>query len=181
MATAKRVPVAVLGATGYVGVELLRVLARHPGVEPCVSSVSRQARADVIRAPVHVNSRSRRRIPMRPRQGRGRSRQPTARLIGRRSGSAGGVIASRRTSPAARRRTATRSGTATIHAAPELLTEAVYGIPEIHRERSEHAARRRAGLLPDARCSGSARSRGRLVRETVVIDAKSGHHGREAA
>src|SRR5690349_14583870 len=29
----KRVPVAVLGATGYVGVELLRVLARHPGVE----------------------------------------------------------------------------------------------------------------------------------------------------
>src|SRR5262245_29820909 len=31
--SAKRVPVAVLGATGYVGVELLRVLSRHPGVE----------------------------------------------------------------------------------------------------------------------------------------------------
>jgi N-acetyl-gamma-glutamyl-phosphate reductase len=31
--SAKRVPVAVLGATGYVGVELLRTLSRHPGVE----------------------------------------------------------------------------------------------------------------------------------------------------
>ena len=29
----RRVPVAVLGATGYTGVELLRLLARHPGVE----------------------------------------------------------------------------------------------------------------------------------------------------
>jgi N-acetyl-gamma-glutamyl-phosphate reductase len=28
-----RVPVAVLGATGYTGVELLRLLVRHPGVE----------------------------------------------------------------------------------------------------------------------------------------------------
>src|SRR5437899_9285377 len=33
MAGATPVPVAVLGATGYVGVELLRLLARHPGVE----------------------------------------------------------------------------------------------------------------------------------------------------
>src|SRR3989442_2929070 len=30
---AARVPVAVLGATGYTGVELLRLLARHPAVE----------------------------------------------------------------------------------------------------------------------------------------------------
>src|SRR5258705_115349 len=33
MAGARRVPVAVLGATGYVGAELLRILSRHPGVE----------------------------------------------------------------------------------------------------------------------------------------------------
>src|SRR5213595_3819372 len=32
-ALATRVPVAVLGATGYTGVELLRILARHPAVE----------------------------------------------------------------------------------------------------------------------------------------------------
>src|SRR5947208_12651613 len=32
-ALATRVPVAVLGATGYTGVELLRLLARHPAVE----------------------------------------------------------------------------------------------------------------------------------------------------
>ena len=31
--TSPRVPVAVLGATGYAGVELLRLLARHPAVE----------------------------------------------------------------------------------------------------------------------------------------------------
>src|SRR5262245_65670475 len=31
-ASSRRVPVAVLGATGYAGVELLRLLARHPGV-----------------------------------------------------------------------------------------------------------------------------------------------------
>src|SRR3989449_6179225 len=32
-ARSSRVPVAVLGATGYAGVELLRLLARHPAVE----------------------------------------------------------------------------------------------------------------------------------------------------
>src|SRR5262249_58183698 len=32
-ATSTRVPVAVLGATGYTGVELLRLLARHPAIE----------------------------------------------------------------------------------------------------------------------------------------------------
>src|SRR5260370_39465987 len=33
MAGAKRIPVAVLGATGYVGAELLRLLSRHDRVE----------------------------------------------------------------------------------------------------------------------------------------------------
>src|SRR6185369_8644567 len=33
MTTGARTPVAVLGATGYAGVELLRYLARHPAVE----------------------------------------------------------------------------------------------------------------------------------------------------
>src|SRR5689334_6978522 len=33
VASGSRVRVAVLGATGYTGVELLRLLARHPGVE----------------------------------------------------------------------------------------------------------------------------------------------------
>jgi len=41
----RRIPVAVLGATGYTGVELLRLLARHPDVEiACLSSEQHRGR-----------------------------------------------------------------------------------------------------------------------------------------
>src|SRR2546427_3332414 len=49
-ALATRVPVAVLGATGYTGVELLRLLARHPAVELTFLSSEqyRDRRADEV-------------------------------------------------------------------------------------------------------------------------------------
>src|SRR2546422_75258 len=97
-ALATRVPVAVLGATGYTGVELLRLLARHP---------------------------------------------------------------------------------ATAHPAPELLAEAVYGLPELYRARLREArivacpgcypTGALLGLVPLARAG--------LLREPVIIDAKSGATG----
>src|SRR5881396_876040 len=72
-ALATRVPVAVLGATGYTGVELLRLLARHPAVELAFLS-SEQYRdrraADIY--PFLAGSVGRRRGARGPRGGAGR-------------------------------------------------------------------------------------------------------------
>src|SRR5947199_292229 len=61
-ALATRVPVAVLGATGYTGVELLRLLARHPAVELAFLSSEqyrdRRARAGLLRGPVIIDAKS---------------------------------------------------------------------------------------------------------------------------
>ena len=60
--------------------------------------------------------------------------------------------------PAEGRRRCTRAGTASTHDQPELLAEAVYGLPELHRRRAEgRAADRHARLLRDGGHAGAAR------------------------
>ena len=67
------------------------------------------------------------------------------------------------------------------HPAPELLAEAVYGLPELYRERIRDADdRRQPGLLPHRRVLALAPlARAGLI-DDVVIDAKSGRLGRRA-
>src|SRR5213080_663705 len=142
-ATSTRVPVAVLGATGYTGVELLRLLARHPGVELAFLS-SEQYRerlvADLLR-------RGRRVIDL---SADFRLRDPGvyARWYG-------------------------------VHPAPELLDEAVYGLPEVYRARLPGA---RLVAVPGCYPTGALLglfplARAGVIRDAVIVDAKSGTTG----
>src|SRR5438093_9269579 len=185
-ALATRVPVAVLGATGYTGVELRRLLARHPAVELAFLS-SEQYRdrraADIypflagivetaLRAPEPAEVAAAAEIVFTALP-HGAAAPVVAELV-RRGRRVIDLSADFRLRDAA-----VYTRWYTPHPAPELLAEAVYGLPELYRTRLR-AARVVAcpgcyptgallGLLPLARAG--------LLRDTVVIDAKSGTTG----
>jgi N-acetyl-gamma-glutamyl-phosphate reductase len=186
MASVKRVPVAVLGATGYVGAELLRLLGRHPGVEIVLAS-SEQHRgrrasdvypalagvADVVlEAPDAAAVAGRAGIAFTALP-HGAS-APTVRELRRR-----GVRVLDQSADFRLRDAATHARWYGEHGAPELVAEAVFGLPEIHRERIAttglvavpgcYSTCAILGLLPLARAG--------LLREPVVVDAKSGTTG----
>jgi N-acetyl-gamma-glutamyl-phosphate reductase len=184
-APARRVPVAVLGATGYAGVELLRLLCRHPGVELTFLSSEqyRERRAsDVYPFLEGVVD-----LPLAAPEGWRRS---TAELVfsALPHGASGplvrDIVADGRRALDISADFRLRDPTAHArwygeHAAPELLLEAVYGLPEIHRE-----SLRRARLVAVPGCYPTGAllglvplARAGLVREPVVIDAKSGTTG----
>jgi N-acetyl-gamma-glutamyl-phosphate reductase len=181
----RRVPVAVLGATGYAGVELLRLLARHPGVElACLSSEQYRDRrasevypflAGIIDLPLAA--------PEAWRQSHAEivfsalphgASAPLVREVladGRRALDISADFRLRDAAVYAR-----WYGT---HAAPELLPEAVYGLPEIYRDALRNA---RLVAVPGCYPTGALLglvplARARLMREPVVVDAKSGTTG----
>jgi N-acetyl-gamma-glutamyl-phosphate reductase len=185
--SAKRVPVAVLGATGYVGVELLRTLSRHPGVELVLVSSEQYRgkrasevypgligfadlvleapdpeaaakRAEVVftalphaaAAPIVAELRKRDRLVIDPSADfRLRDLDAYAKWYGHR------------------------------HPAPELVKEAVYGIPELYREALRKTRLVAApGCYPTCSLLGLAPlARTGLIKETVIVDAKSGTSG----
>src|SRR3546814_15637445 len=51
---AERLKVAVLGASGYTGIELLRLLAHHPGVEIAALTADRPAGKSLVAVFPHV-------------------------------------------------------------------------------------------------------------------------------
>ena len=63
MTTANKVRIGILGASGYTGAELLRLLALHPGVEIRLLTADRQAGKPLSEIFPHL----------------GRSRRPTGR------------------------------------------------------------------------------------------------------
>src|SRR5262249_18209391 len=184
-ASSGRVRVAVLGATGYAGVELLRILARHPGVEIAFLSSeqyrSRRASevypflAGIVDLPL-----------LDPEAWRRSSAEivfsalphataaPFVRDVladGRRAVDISADFRLR--GPAAYARWYGP------HAAPELLPEAVYGLPELHREALPGARLVAApGCYPTGALLGLVPlARAGLIREPVTIDAKSGTTG----
>jgi N-acetyl-gamma-glutamyl-phosphate reductase len=186
---AKRVPVAVLGATGYVGAELLRVLSRHPGVELAfVSSEQyRGQRASDVYPALHGYADLALEAPD-PEAAASRAEVVFTALP---HGASAPIVAALRR----RGRTVVDQsadfrlrdldvyarwyGDGHPHPSPELVPEAVYGIPEIYREQLRttrlvavpgcYPTCALLGLLPLARAG--------LVREPVVVDAKSGTTG----
>jgi N-acetyl-gamma-glutamyl-phosphate reductase len=184
--SSRRVPVAVLGATGYTGVELLRLLARHPGVElvHLSSEQYRGKRADevypflagIVEATLGAPD---------PAEATAAAKIVFAALP--HGASAPIVVDCLKRGARVLDLSADfrfRDGDVFLrwygaHPAPELLTEAVYGLPEVYRDRLP-AARLVAvpgcyptgallGLLPLARAG--------LIQEPVLIDAKSGTTG----
>jgi len=180
-----RVPVAVLGATGYVGVELVRLLSAHPAVELVVLSSEQHrgrrasdvhpfltgvvdlplvapdpavaAQADVVLSALPHGASA-----------------PVVREILARGRRVIDLSADFRL-----RDPATYARWYTTHPAPELLADAIYGLPELYR-RELRQARLVAcpGCYPTGALLGLVPlARAGLLDDGVVIDAKSGTTG----
>lgn len=183
---AERVRVAVLGATGYTGVELLRLLARHPAVRltHLSSEQYRGKRADevypfltgVVDATLAVPDPA------------AVAEAADVVFAGLPHGASAGLVADcvRRglrvldlSADFRLRDVAVYRKWYGEHPAAELLRDAVYGLPELYRDRLRGAklvavpgcypTGALLGLVPLARAG--------LVREPVFIDAKSGTTG----
>jgi N-acetyl-gamma-glutamyl-phosphate reductase len=184
-ASGRRTPVAVLGATGYVGVELIRLLVRHPAVELVfLSSEQHRGRQASEVYPFLA----------------GIADQPLAAPEDWRSSAAEVVFCALphgASAPFVRdvladgRRVLDMSADFRLrdpdvyarwyatHPAPELLEEAVYGLPELHRE-ALAGARLVAvpGCYPTGAMLGLAPlARAGLIDQPVMIDSKSGTTG----
>jgi N-acetyl-gamma-glutamyl-phosphate reductase len=181
-----RTRVAVLGATGYTGVELLRLLSLHPGVELVYLS-SEQHRG---RAVSEV-------YPFLTGVVEARLEAPDPEAVAVAAdvvftalphGAAAPVVAAlvRRG-----RRVLDLSADFRLrdpalyarwygeHPAPELLRDAVYGLPELYRDRIREATLVACpGCYPTGALLGIVPLvRAGMVREPVVVDAKSGTTG----
>src|SRR6185369_13516283 len=185
-ASRARVPVAVLGATGYTGVELLRLLARHPGVEltHLSSEQYRGKRADevypflsgVVDATLGAPD---------PAEAVAAADIVFAALP---HGASAAIVVEclRRGARVLDLSADFRFRDAGVfarwydeHPAPELLAEAVYGLPELYRDRLPSA---RLVAVPGCYPTGALLgltplARAGLLREPVLIDAKSGTTG----
>jgi N-acetyl-gamma-glutamyl-phosphate reductase len=185
-ATATRVPVAVLGATGYAGVELLRLLCRHPAVELTFLS-SEQYRdrraADVYPALAGLVEQTLRAPDPEAVAGAAEvaftalphgAAAPVVRdLVGR------GLRVVDISADFRLRDAGVYARWYGPHAAAELLPRAVYGLPELYREPLRQADLVAApGCYPTGALLGLVPlARAGLLTEPVVIDAKSGTTG----
>ena len=185
MSSSGRVRVAVLGATGYAGVELLRLLARHPDVEIAFLSSeqyrSRRASevypflADIVDVELSEPEAW---------------RQSSADIVftalphGTAAPFVRDVLADGRrvldlSADCRLRDAAVYARWYGEHAAPELLAQAVFGLPELYRKELRNA---RLIAVPGCYPTGALLglvplARAGLIREPVVIDAKSGTTG----
>ncbi len=184
------VTVAVVGASGYAGAELLRYLSEHPAVEVAVAAAA--SRAGELPGDLFPNLARAYPAPYSPTDWEaigesaelvfvslphGLSQEPVRRLLD----SGVKVIdlgADFRFGDAAEYRAAYQAE----HAAPELLTEAVYGLSELNKNAISGArlvanpgcypTASLLALLPLLQHRGGA-----LLMGPVIIDAKSGVSG----
>ena len=179
----------ILGASGYTGAELLRLLAGHPEFEVAVATAHSHA-GEAVGAHTPVAGRGLSRPGLRGERSRPlrRSRPGVLRPAPRgvpadRPGAAGAGRPGRRPGgrlPAAATLRSTRRWYGEEHAAPELLADAVYGLPELFRDGLAGATLvAAAGCYPTA--AGLALAplvRAGLVEPTgIVVDAASGVSG----
>ncbi|MGI0155510.1 MAG: N-acetyl-gamma-glutamyl-phosphate reductase [Thermoplasmata archaeon] len=173
---------AIIGGSGYVGGELLRLLLRHPDVEVVQVTSDSMAGKSVGRA--HPNLRKATDLRFVPHAARapadvtflatphGQSMGVMPEVL-----AYGGVVIDLSADFRLRDARAYPTYYRTEHPHPELLAEAVYGLPELHRE-----SLRSARLIAVPGCIATASilalqplaSAGRLDREHVVVDAKTG-------
>jgi LysW-gamma-L-alpha-aminoadipyl-6-phosphate/LysW-L-glutamyl-5-phosphate reductase len=172
----------VVGGSGYVGGELLRLLLRHPEVQVVQVTSDSMAGKGVGRA--HPNLRKATDLQFVPHATRtpadvtflatphGDSMQKMPELL-----SNGGLVIDLSADFRLRDAEAYPAYYHAEHPHPELLKEAVYGLPELHRD-----AIRSARLIAVPGCIATASilalhplaHAGLVDREHVVVDAKTG-------
>ncbi|MHB1929437.1 MAG: N-acetyl-gamma-glutamyl-phosphate reductase [Acidimicrobiales bacterium] len=179
--------VGVLGASGFVGAELLRLLARHPHFEVAVAGAERQAGRDV--ADVHPHLASYRGLILAGADPPGLDGLDVAFLALPHGTSAAlvprlvehvGLVVDLGADFRLRDPTAYPAWYGSEHPAPHLLAEAVHGIPELYGGRLPGAR-----LVAAAGCyvTAAALALAPLVRcgavepDGVVVDAASGVSG----
>jgi N-acetyl-gamma-glutamyl-phosphate reductase len=185
-AISERVPVAVLGATGYTGVELLRLLARHPRVD--LAYLSSEQYRDRPVDDVY---------PFLTGLVGGTLRPPEPDAVARSAEIVFSALPHAAAAPVVRdlvqrgRRVIDLSADFRFrdaavygrwygeHPAPDLLAQAVYGLPEVYRDRLRSA---RLVAVPGCYPTGALLglvplARAGLLTEPIVIDAKSGTTG----
>jgi N-acetyl-gamma-glutamyl-phosphate reductase len=184
-ASSERVRVAVLGATGYAGVELLRLLARHPAAQlTFLSSEQYRSRRASEVYPFLSGIVD---LPLSTPEA---WRESAAEIVftalphGTAAPFVRDLLADGRrvldiSADFRLRDAAVYARWYGPHAAPELLPQAVYGLPELYREALRdtrlvavpgcYPTGALLGLVPLARAG--------LIREPVIIDAKSGTTG----
>ncbi|HRP64857.1 MAG TPA: N-acetyl-gamma-glutamyl-phosphate reductase [Thauera sp.] len=181
------IKVGVVGGTGYTGVELLRLLARHPGVE--LTAITSRGEAGMAVAEMFPSLR--RRVSLKfvtPQDAalekcdavffatpNGIAMKQAAELV-----AAGVRVIDLAADFRIRDVAEWQKWYAMEHAAPELVAEAVYGLPEVNREHI-----RKARVLANPGCYPTAVQLGFLplieagLVDTahLIADAKSGVSG----
>jgi N-acetyl-gamma-glutamyl-phosphate reductase len=182
-----RVKVAVYGASGYTGLELMRILARHPGVElTYVTSREYQGRpvaevfpalADIVKLsfvepdPAAIASATEVVFLAVPHK---TAMEVVPKFL------AAGVRVLDLSADFRFRDQAVYEAWYQPHSAPELLAEAVYGLPELHQNKIRTARLvGNPGCYPTCVILGLAPLvKGRLVHpDTLIADCKSGVTG----
>ena len=187
---ARRVRVAIVGATGYVGAELVRLLDRHPAFEIVGLVGPRPRRRAARRTHPHLAR------PASPRRRRSR-RTADAVFLALPHGQAAAQLVPEHRRAAARRSSTsaptsgsatpptTRAGTASSTPDPELLERRRLrpaGAPPRRARRARRGAtaagdRRLARLLPDRDAPRARAARPAGLIGDLVVDAKSGVSG----
>jgi N-acetyl-gamma-glutamyl-phosphate reductase len=183
-----RVKVAVLGASGYTGAELLRLLVGHPHAE-LVAATSEQSAGRAVSAvfPHLASVLPLSFEPLKPESLAARadllflalphthSLAPVAACL-----KAGKRVVDLSADYRLKQASSYETWYQTPHPYPDLLKEAVYGLPELHRTEI-----RTARLVASPGCYPTAAilqlaplvARGLIQLDTVVVDAKSGVSG----
>lgn len=179
--------VSVIGAAGYTGGEVLRLLAGHPGVELALISSETYAGKQLSAAfpgfgniPLKFEKFDLSAVVERSEvvilaQENGFAMQQAARLL-----EAGKKVIDLSADFRLRDQSLYPTWYKSSHASPELLSESVYGLPEIYREQI-----RRAKLIANPGCYPTASILGILPLleaglvnpDGIIIDAKSGVSG----
>ena len=182
-----KLKVGVVGGTGYTGVELLRLLSRHPGVE--LHAVTSREQAGRPVAGLFQNLRGHVDLEFTPPEPAllancdvvfFASPNGTAMTMARALLEAGTRIIDLAADFRLKDPEQWRHWYCMEHACPELLAEAVYGLPEVNR-----GALREARLVANPGCYPTAVQLGFLPlleaglvdRDRLIADAKSGVSG----
>jgi len=182
----KNLSVAVLGATGYAGVELLRILLRHPRVN--LKAITSQQYAGKRVSEIYPSLAGKCDLALEELQVEKIASHCDLAFAALPHEASMDIVAGllRRAKRVIDLSADFRLHDATAyqrwyrpHKIPELLDEAVYGLTEIHRD-----AIRKARLVANPGCYPTGAVLGlaplfgeKMVRGTVVIDAKSGTTG----